>query len=173
MGNLSRSPIAMNMWIGKRQSQGQANCFVCDVSNRSKLPRVRYNYITSCLFLCKRANNSALVFIQLTELFTVAMKFIAIPMKLVYFDDVRTSWDCLLGQSCTADCMLIHIIDINDIAIIEFPASKYWLKQRDLLLRYMSHCLDNQSNRILRQRFYSPQGSQAVDKVKEEFYAVP
>jgi len=40
----------MNIWIGNHQSQGQANWFASDVTNRNKLPWNRYNSITSRLF---------------------------------------------------------------------------------------------------------------------------
>jgi len=42
--------IDINIWISNHQSQGQANLFACDVTNRSKIPWNRYTYIARCLF---------------------------------------------------------------------------------------------------------------------------
>ena len=83
----------MNKWIGDRLSQGQANWFACDITNTSELPRNRCKSLQLCYkfsLLCQRAHNSAIATIKLMELFTVAMKFPASPVKLFRFDDITT-----------------------------------------------------------------------------------
>jgi len=44
-------PTDKNIWIGNCQSQGQTNWLTCHATTRRHIPRDRYNYIRSCLFL--------------------------------------------------------------------------------------------------------------------------
>jgi len=47
---LRSSLLDTNVWVANRHSQGQTNWLACDVTNRSKIHRNRYNYIKSCPF---------------------------------------------------------------------------------------------------------------------------
>jgi len=99
----NNSTIDRNIWIGNHQVQ--ANWFAFDVINRNKIPWTRYSYVMSWpsfVLKSEQLNMNVHSCVELSNL-TASLK------GLFRFDDVRTSWDCLRGQLCTAAELPNHI----------------------------------------------------------------